>query len=231
VAPIGSFVYRPSRELKAFSKIELAPQESQQVDFVLTEEAFSFFDIGHGRWVVEPRSFEILIGASIQDIRIKQVVMFQLGENPSTQAQESYPVSSAFLTDTATFAKRFGDRERVVLDNIQESLEQPSSVILNGNSLLKEAAERSRLGSLLHWLTYTIATREIPPGPMVEAEKYMVRANVDNLPLRALVLFSKGSLSMETMDGLIALMNGHVGMAVCKFGQSTCYWILGFFGR
>jgi hypothetical protein len=35
----------------------------------------------------------------------------------------------------------------------------------------------------------------------------MIRANVENLPLRTLVLFSKGGLTYEGLDTLIALMN------------------------
>ena len=231
VAPPQSIVYRPTRELKAFSKIELSPQESRHVDFVLTEESFSFFDIGRSCWIVEPGSFEIQIGASIQDIRLKQIVTFHQGESPSIQAQESYPASTAFKTDDDTFARRFGDREEGFFHSFDQSLEPTASMILDRNSLLKEAAKHSRLGRLLYWLVYKIASREIPPGPMVEAEAHMVRENVENLPLRTLVLFGKGSLAMETMDGLIALMNGRVGAAVQKLRQGIWYWILGKLGR
>jgi beta-glucosidase len=231
VTPPTSIVYRPSRELKAFSKIELTPQESRQVNYVLTEESFSFFDIGRSRWIVEPGIFEILIGASIEDIRLRQVVTFDQGETPSIQAQDSYPASTAFMMDDATFARRFGEREGVVLESIQESLQPAFSISFDRNSLLKVAAKYSRLGSLLYCLTYKIASREIPPGPMAKAEAHMVRESVRNLPLRSLVLFGKGSLAMETMDALIALMNGHLGVAAYKIGQGLWYWILGKLGR
>ena len=231
VTPPQSTVYRPSCELKAFSKFELTPQESRQVNFVLTEEAFSFFDIGRSKWIVEPGKFEIQIGASIEDIRLKQVVTFDQGEAPSVQAQDSYPTSTAFMMDDVTFARRFGYQEGVVFKSMEERLEPASSNIFDRNTLLKVAAKHSRLGSLLYWLTYKIASREIPPGPMVEAEAHMVRENVKNLPLRSLVLFGKGSLAMETMDGMIALMNGHLGAAAYKIGQGLWYWILGKLGR
>jgi hypothetical protein len=75
------------------------------------------------------------------------------------------------------------------------------------NSLLKEIAESRYLGRLLMHIVYTEASKEIKPGPTQKRQRKMVRANVENLPLRALVLFSKGGLTYEGLDTLIALMN------------------------
>lgn len=50
--------------------------------------------------------------------------------------------------------------------------------------------------------------KEVQSGASEKRQKRMMKENVDNLPLRALVLFSKGSLSFDTLDALIAAMNG-----------------------
>ena len=64
-------VDRPVKELKAFRKIELAPGMRQTVRFQLDERALSFYDAATHRWVAEPGDFDVLIGSSSRDIRLK----------------------------------------------------------------------------------------------------------------------------------------------------------------
>ncbi len=62
-------VARPTKELKAFEKVFLAPGESSTVTIVLEESAFSFFDENAMSWVAEPGVFSIHAGSSSRDIR------------------------------------------------------------------------------------------------------------------------------------------------------------------
>jgi beta-glucosidase len=62
---------RPVKELKAFDRILLQPGETKSVTFQLGENAFAFYDAVHMKWVVEPGTFEILVGSSSRDIRAK----------------------------------------------------------------------------------------------------------------------------------------------------------------
>jgi beta-glucosidase len=65
---------RPVKELKAFAKVELAPGESRQLGFVFSYEDFAFYNPVVNDWVVETGDFEILVGASSQDIRLMKTV-------------------------------------------------------------------------------------------------------------------------------------------------------------
>jgi beta-glucosidase len=62
---------RPPKELKGFARVDLKPGESKPVNFELDERAFSFFDPVKTEWVVEPGEFEVLVGASAADIRLR----------------------------------------------------------------------------------------------------------------------------------------------------------------
>jgi len=66
-----SSLARPPKELKGFAKILLQPGESKVVSFVLDQRALSFYDPYQKRWVAEPGEFEILVGSSSRDIRLK----------------------------------------------------------------------------------------------------------------------------------------------------------------
>lgn len=69
-----SSVARPPRELKGFAKVALAPGAARQITFTLGARALSFWSTLDGRWVVEPGTFEIAVGASSRDLRLRDVV-------------------------------------------------------------------------------------------------------------------------------------------------------------
>jgi len=64
-------VDRPQKELKGFSRVELAPGESRRVALSLDEAAMSFFDTEKDDWIAEPGAFEVLVGSSSEDIRLR----------------------------------------------------------------------------------------------------------------------------------------------------------------
>ena len=69
---------RPEKELKAFTKVELKPQQTKTVSFKLDREAFWYFDVERNTWSTEPGEFEVWVGASSRDIREKRSVMLEL---------------------------------------------------------------------------------------------------------------------------------------------------------
>ena len=66
-----SSLERPAKELKGFDKIRLAPGASADVEVLLDEAAFSFYDADKMAWVMEPGGFTISVGSSSRDIRLR----------------------------------------------------------------------------------------------------------------------------------------------------------------
>ncbi len=64
-------VPRPPKELKGFVKVVLAPGESSRVTVNLPPNAFAFWHPGRKAWTVEPGIFDIPVGASSRDIRLR----------------------------------------------------------------------------------------------------------------------------------------------------------------
>ncbi|WP_353566063.1 glycoside hydrolase family 3 C-terminal domain-containing protein [Haloferula sargassicola] len=62
---------KPVRELKGFQRIALKPGESGTVTFNLTPRDFSYFDVAGKQWRADPGTYDIEIGASSRDIRLK----------------------------------------------------------------------------------------------------------------------------------------------------------------
>jgi len=69
VRDVASSVTRPVKELKGFRRVTLEPGEVKTVTFSLAVNQLAFLDLSM-RWVVEPGTIEVMIGASSDDIRL-----------------------------------------------------------------------------------------------------------------------------------------------------------------
>jgi beta-glucosidase len=66
-----SSVDRPPHELKAFRRVMLTAGQSETVTFTLGPQSMSFYSVAKHAWVAEPSPFDVLVGASSRDIRLK----------------------------------------------------------------------------------------------------------------------------------------------------------------
>ena len=69
---VGSVV-RPIIELKDFKKIHLNAGETKKVQFVIDKEKLSFYN-EKLEWTTEPGEFDVMIGSSSSDIRLRSVI-------------------------------------------------------------------------------------------------------------------------------------------------------------
>jgi beta-glucosidase len=63
---------RPVKELKDFKKLLLQPGESKVVQFVIDKEKLSFYN-EKLQWITQPGQFDLMIGSSSNDIRLKDI--------------------------------------------------------------------------------------------------------------------------------------------------------------
>ena len=74
VAPFNPSVSRPLQELKAFKKLPLVRNETQSVSINLDPMSFAFYDPTQKAWVAEKGRYEIRVGSSSRDIRLRAIV-------------------------------------------------------------------------------------------------------------------------------------------------------------
>ncbi|MYV44902.1 glycoside hydrolase family 3 C-terminal domain-containing protein [Streptomyces sp. SID2888] len=68
---VAPSVPRPRRALLAHRRVRLAPGASAELTFDVPLRAFEFWDVAHGRARIEPGRYELLAGASSEDIRLR----------------------------------------------------------------------------------------------------------------------------------------------------------------
>ena len=79
VRDVQSSLHRPDKELKAFAKVQLEPDERQTVKLSIGRNALAYFDDLKHEWVAEAGAFEVLVGSSSLDIQAS--AMFHLNES------------------------------------------------------------------------------------------------------------------------------------------------------
>ncbi len=72
---VSSSIVTPLKLLKGFERVTLEPGQRKTVSFLLDETAFQLLN-RHMEWVVEPGTFEILIGSSSKDIKAQKNIVF-----------------------------------------------------------------------------------------------------------------------------------------------------------
>ncbi|CAM4212622.1 glycoside hydrolase family 3 C-terminal domain-containing protein [Paenibacillus alkaliterrae] len=81
VRDVKSSVMKADKELKGFTKVELAPGETKSVQIELNERDFSHYVEHLGKFAVESGEFQILVGASSRDIRLAETIVFTASED------------------------------------------------------------------------------------------------------------------------------------------------------
>lgn len=78
-------VFRPALELKGFAKVPLEPGESREVKIPFGDKTFRYFNVATNRWEVEGGEYEVFVGASSEDIRLRGSI-----EVEGTDAEDPY---------------------------------------------------------------------------------------------------------------------------------------------
>ena len=159
---------------------------------------------------------------------------------PPTLAENKKAPGTRLVIDDETFFKRFGGQAptssrsaSVATDAFGEgssflATERHGSMAsvrdgttsteeagaITRNTLLANAADVSKIGGALMYISWIVAKQEVKEGPTKNRELRMIRANLENIPLRSLVVFSQGTLTFRALDVLIHLMNGKYGKAL-----------------
>ena len=190
-------VHRPEQELRAFRKVALKAGESRRVTIPSDRAAFAFYAIEAGDWAIESGEYEIRIGASSRDIRLRQTVLLDGGTDA---------INEALGRPTFTHGRLTVDETRSRPCSASRSRQSTRHVRFTLNSTLAEISTT--------WLGHRVASRmkaQFAPrlgGNVDAATRKMVDEMTNDMPLRSLVLFSGGKLSFELVEAFAATLNG-----------------------
>lgn len=200
VAKKNSELFRPAKELKGFARVTLAPGEKQRITIMLDDKAFRFWNIKANRWEIEGGEYELLVGASVEDIRLcdKISVHGTATVHPYEDRDlDCYYKGDVLCVSDADFEKLLGHP------------------IPNGKTKIDRnltLGELNHARSPLGWLVWLVLTILLD----VSYKRGKPDLNIlfqYNMPLRALAKMTNGAISMGMVDGIVMELQG--------------FWILG----
>lgn len=80
VRAMSSYVYRPYKELKGFSKTLIKAGKTEKVKVVLDKRAFEYWSVANDCWEIENGVYEIIVAASVSDEKLKSKIRITDGE-------------------------------------------------------------------------------------------------------------------------------------------------------
>jgi beta-glucosidase len=201
VSSLQPKVFREKKALKGFAKVALLPGEAKQVDIFLDEYAFSYYHVKLGRFVTESGKYEIGVGASSRDIRLKTVVTVkgETVENPYEGLENTPYVTGESLAGLTT-----EDFERLLGEKLPSSLPEKGKQ-LDADDLIEQARYYGLFGKMLYGLL--IFSHKILKllGKKIAADNVMFLLS---LPFRNIATMSGGIIDKNQLEGLLTMING-----------------------
>ena len=200
VAKKNSELFRPAKELKGFARVTLAPGEKQRITITLDDKAFRFWNVKANRWEIEGGEYELLVGASVEDIRLCEKISVHgtATVHPYEDRDlDCYYKGNVLSVSDADFEKLLGHP------------------IPNGKTKIDRnltLGELNHARSPLGWLVWLVLTILLD----VSYKRGKPDLNIlfqYNMPLRALAKMTNGAISMGMVDGIVMELQG--------------FWILG----
>ena len=203
VRDVESSPFRPFKELKGFAKVHLNPGEEKEVTIQLDRRAFSFYDVDKQDWILEAGDFEIMVGASSQDIRLTTTLRLDSDQQASACADKAalapyFSVTPATLPRGA-FAALYG---KSLPENVTP---QKGSYTLNtpfGD--MKDSWLARQLLKLMNGQVKKMVGGDDPENPLLA----MVENMLKEMPLRAMLMMTNGALKLPTLEALLMMING-----------------------
>ena len=200
IAKKNSELFRPAKELKGFARVTLAPDEKQRITITLDDKAFRFWNVKANRWEIEGGEYELLVGASVEDIRLCEKISVHgtATVHPYEDGDlDCYYKGNVLHVSDADFEKLLGHP------------------IPNGKTKIDRnltLGELNHARSPLGWLVWLVLTILLD----VSYKRGKPDLNIlfqYNMPLRALAKMTNGAISMGMVDGIVMELQG--------------FWILG----
>ena len=212
VAKADAAVFRPEKELKGFAKVFLQAGECKTVTIPLDDKAFRYWNVKTDRWETEDGSYQLLVGASVQDIRLRAEVSVQGTGAPDPyvgKAVQCYRTADIKNVPDAAFEALLGH----AIPEDKPHIDQTMTL-----------GELNHSRSPLCWLAWAVlhtllkrSSREGTPDLNLLFQY--------NMPVRALAQMTGGMVGQETVDGIVMEAKGFwiIGLlrALIGFGQNA----------
>ncbi len=198
IAKPDAKIFRPAKELKGFAKVFLKAGESKTVVIPLDDKAFRYFNVKTNKFEVESGEYQVMIGASVSDIKLSGNVTVA-----GTEAENPY--------NATALADYYSGNIKAVPDRQFETLlghpipDGHWSGMLDMNDAI---CQMYYAKSFLARQAYKIMTNMLNKS-MAKGTPDLNITFIYNMPFRGIAKMAGGMCTMEMAEGILTIVNGH----------------------
>ncbi|MDV6259816.1 glycoside hydrolase family 3 C-terminal domain-containing protein [Rhodococcoides yunnanense] len=186
-------VLRPRRTLVGFDKVRLGAGDTATVTVEIPARGFAFYDVDASDWRTPNGTYELEIARSSSDVVDSVSVEVSGGVDRARENAKTMPIARS----DGEFTTRLG-----------RAIPQPRPVRpFTRNSTIGELAANTRIGRVVEWALWRVAPLD-PSDMKDENTRATLDRAITELPLRSAAIFSGGTLTWRTVDGVLDIANG-----------------------
>ena len=191
-------VFRPAKELKGFQKVFLKAGESRRVHIPFDDKTFRYWNVRTDQWETEGGTYTIMIGASCLDIRLRT-------ETEIEGTTDTYPYYTNRMP--SYYSGLIGQVED---QEFQELLGYPiPSGKWNGDLTVNAICQMYYAKSPAARFVYKKLTQMKKKSEDAGKPDLNILF-IYNMPFRAIAKMTGGMVSMEMVEGIVTMVNGHL---------------------
>lgn len=193
-----SNIFRSKFELKGFEKVYLNPGEKKKVTILFDDKSFRFYNVATNAFEIETGEYDIYIGSSCVDIRLQSKVSVE--GNTTVFPYNRSDLPSYFDGNVANVSD---EEYRILLG--REIPDGRWSGELGINDAL---CQMYYAKSFIARHAYKVLDKRLKKS-LEEGVPDLNTLFQFNMPFRAIGKMSNGQVSMEMVDAILLLVNGH----------------------
>ena len=196
----GAKIYRAARELKGFQRVSLKAGETKRVTIPFDEYTFRYYNVQSGAFEVEGGQYELMIGASSEDIRLRAT-----HANKGTGKQNPYANAKFDCYRKADIMEVPDDSFTALLQRRLPSSTWDKKQPLTLNDTVRQL---SYAKNPIARLGYKILTGKVNKA-IENGKPDLNLLFIYNIPFRGMAKMMNGMVSMDMAEDIVTMVNGH----------------------
>ena len=194
----GAKVFRPKKELKGFVKVSLKPGETKKVEIPFDDKTFRYWNVKTNNWEIEDGNYKIMVGSSSIDMKLEGEIRKSATTNDLPYYLEkmpSYYSGKIQSVSNEEFEKLLG---RSIPDG------KWSGQLTSNDAMCQMYYAKSGLARFAYKRLTAMKKKADESG-----KPDLNVLFIYNMPFRAMAKMTGGAVSMNMVDGIVKLVNGH----------------------
>ena len=192
-------VFRPEKELKGFQKVFLKAGQSKKIRISFDDKTFRFWNVKTDRWETESGIYTIMVGASCLDIRLSKEI------DVAGNTEEFPYYTNQIPSYYSGLISQVDDKEFELLLGTPIPDGQWNGELTVNDAICQMYYAKSSIARFVYYRLTAMKKKSEDAG-----KPDLNILFIYNMPFRAIAKMTGGMVSMDMVEGIVMMVNGHL---------------------